>query len=55
MNDLKEKIQRALDNIREFKHNAGTSRSFTENYDDGRADAYIIVLGWIDELENNNE
>jgi hypothetical protein len=48
---LKVNIQDAIDNIRKFKKDAGTSRSFSESYDDGRADAYVIVLGWIEDLE----
>jgi len=51
MDELKAKIQDAIDNIRRFKKDAGTSRAINENYEDGRADAYIIVLGWIEELE----
>ena len=47
--DVQEKIQAAIDNIRRFQRDAGTSRSINENYEDGRADAYIIVLGWMDE------
>ena len=50
---LKGKIQDAIDNIRKFKPDAATSRAISTNYEDGRADAYIIVLGWIYELEKN--
>ena len=53
MKELREKIQRALDNIRRFQKDAGTSRAINDGYEDGRADAYIIVLGWIYELEKN--
>ncbi len=48
---LKMNIQDAIDNIRKFKPTARTSRSINESYDDGRADAYIIVLAWIEDLE----
>jgi hypothetical protein len=50
MNELRIKIQNAIDNIREFEKDAGTHKAVTETYEDGRADAYIIVLGWMDEL-----
>jgi len=49
--ELKYTIQRAIDNIRKFQPDAGTSRAINTNYEDGRADAYIIVLGWMEELE----
>lgn len=49
MNELRVKIQNAIDNIRIFQSNAGTSRAISETYDNGRADAYIIVLGWLNE------
>ena len=51
MDELKVKIQRAIDNIRIYKKDAGTSRVISTSYEDGRADAYIIVLGWMNELE----
>jgi hypothetical protein len=52
--ELREKIQHAIDNIRKFKNDAGTTGAVGESYEEGRADAYIIVLGWIDELEKNS-
>jgi hypothetical protein len=48
---LKGKIQDAIDNIRKLKPDAGSTRAFGESYDEGRADAYAVVLGWLDELE----
>ena len=49
--ELKTKIQNAIDNIRAFKEDAGTNKAVSETYDDGRADAYAVVLGWLEELE----
>jgi hypothetical protein len=51
--ELSDKIQRAIDNIRKLKPDAGSTRAFGESYDEGRADAYSVVLGWLDELEKN--
>ena len=48
---LTNRIQDVINNIRRFQSTAGTSRAINDSYEDGRADAYIIVLSWLEELE----
>ena len=55
LEELSQKIIVSLGNLFVFLKENGYSISEGMNYENGRYDTYITVLGWIKELQQGNE